>query len=77
VELADRGAARGISVVCTFSWNVVPPSNQTLSKISPMTWKLVTRFGPPLPTYRRTFSPTFAFSALSPVSAPSAPLNST
>ena len=40
----------GISVVCTFSWKRVPPSSQTLSKISPITWKLDTRFGPPLPT---------------------------
>ena len=67
----------GISVVCTFSWNLVPPSYQTLSKISPMTWKLDTRFGPPLPTNRRTVSPILAVSALSPVSEPSEPLNST
>ena len=67
----------GISVVCTFSWYLVPPSNQTLSKISPMTWKLEIRFGPPLPTYMRTLSPTLARSALSPVSAPSEPLKRT
>jgi len=45
-----------------------------VSKISPMTWKLEVMFGPPTPKKMRTLSPTLAFSALSPVRAPTAPL---
>ena len=55
VELHDRGAAggdqRGLHVLLEAACR---PRSSTLSKISPITWKLDTRFGPPLPTNRRT-----------------------
>jgi hypothetical protein len=56
LELDDGRAAGGISVVCTFFCASDRPSKRTLSKMAPMTWKLDTRLGPPLPTNRRTVS---------------------
>ena len=63
-ELDDRRAARGNQRGLHVMVHEVPPSKRTLSKISPITWKLDTRFGPPLPTNSRTVSPTFTVSAL-------------
>ena len=48
-ELDDSGPARGTLIVCTpltGSDSKVPQAH-ALSKISPMTWKLDVRFGPP------------------------------
>jgi hypothetical protein len=74
--IADPPA--GTNVVCTLFWfTIVPPSPYTLSKISPITWKEETRFGPPFPINNLIVSPTFAGSALSPVREPTAPLNTT
>jgi hypothetical protein len=49
----------------------------TRSKISPMTWKLEVRFGPPTPKKKRTDSPVFALRAFGPTRESSAPLNNT
>ena len=68
----------GIMVVCTLWVGVlILPSAQTVSKIWPITWNDDVRFGPPSPTKRRTFSPTFAVNAWSPVVEPTDPLKTT
>src|ERR1035437_5174459 len=68
----------GMSVVWTLcSALVLPPSPYTFSKTRPITWKLEVRFGPALPTNIRMRSPNFAFSAPSPVTAPTPPLKTT
>ena len=64
-------------VVCTLRLISEPPSTRTTSKISPIAWNELERFGPPLPTNSRTVSPTWISGALSPVMAPTAPLKST
>ena len=63
--------------VCAFYHIDCQTFLEIISKISPITWKDETKFGPPLPTKRRTLSPTSAVIALSPVVEPTFPLNTT
>src|SRR3546814_10795390 len=67
----------GTSVVCTsVSGGLVKEAClYTLSNISPITWKLDARLGPPTPKNMRTVSPTLACNLYLSVRAFMVPLN--